>query len=131
MKVIFTPCAQNTIIRPLAQAICLANGGEPVEYIDTADHKKKTVSLEQLHFLNLEVKVKNKNVNVEAGLVALRARHEPVQVQVNVNDVEVMVDAKTTPDQALAQFHQKYKQSVCVAHRKPAKRQIAHQNIKG
>ena len=130
MKVIFTPCAQNTIIRPMAQAICLANGGEPVEYVDTADHKRKTVTLDQLHFLDLKTKVKGKDVVVEADLVAIRAHHEPVVVQVNVNDVEVMVDAKTTPDQAMAQFHQKYNQSVCVARKAPVKRRISRQNTK-
>jgi len=130
MKVIFTPCAQNTIIRPMAQAICLANGGEPVEYVDTADHKKKMVTLDQLYFLDLKAKGKGKDVPVEADLVAMRAHHEPVQVQVNVNDVEVMIDAKTTPDEAVAQFHQKYNQSVCVARKAPAKRRTVRQNIK-
>ena len=37
MNVIFEPVAQNTIVRPMAQAISLARGGEMVEYIDTAD----------------------------------------------------------------------------------------------
>ena len=117
MKVVFTPCAQNTIIRPMAQAICLANGGKPVEYVDTADHKRKTVTLDQLHFLDLTTKVKGKDVDVEAGLVAIRAHHEPVLVQVNVNDVEVMIDAKTTVDQAMTQFHQKLAGQNCVAHK--------------
>lgn len=109
MKVIFDPCAQNTIIRPMAQAICIARG-KPVEYEDPHSHEKKVITLNQLRFLDLtSVKVDNHNVNCDAYQVALIAQHgEPVQVQVNVNDVKVMIDAKTTPDQAMAQFHQKY-----------------------
>ena len=128
MKVIFTPCAQNTIIRPMAQAICLANGGKPVEYVDTADNKRKTVTLDQLYFLDLKTKVKGKDVAVEADLVATHAHHEPVQVQVNVNDVEVMIDAETTPEQAMAQFYQKFKQSACVARKKNIKSVSRPQN---
>ena len=131
MKVIFTPCAQNTIIRPMAQAICLANGGKPVEYVDTADHQKKMVTLDQLHFLNLKAKVNAKNVDVEAGVVALWARHQPIQVQVNVNDVEVMIDAKTTVDQAMAQFRKKLDKGMCIAHKSSPRRHMrAEQHTK-
>lgn len=129
MKVIFTPCAQNTVIRPMAQAICLACGGEPVEYVDTADHKTKTVTLDQLGFLDLKTKVGNREVNIEADLVAFRAHHEPVQVQVDVNDVEVIIDAKTTVEQAMAQFHQKLAQTACIAH-KGSKKTPSRQHIK-
>lgn len=130
MKVIFDPCAQNTIIRPMAQAICIARGGKTVEYVDTADHQKKAITLDQLRFLDLTaVKVDGHDVNFDAYQVALIAQHgEPVQVQVNVNDVEVMVDAKTTPDQAMAQFHQKYNQSIRVARKITARRRPSRQN---
>ena len=39
MKVIFDLCAQNTIIRPMAQAIYIARG-KPVEYEDPHTHEK-------------------------------------------------------------------------------------------
>lgn len=130
MKVIFTPCAQNTIVRPMAQAICLAKGGEPVEYVDTADHKTKTVTLDQLPFLDLKTKVKGKDVNVEADLVALRAHHEPILVQINVNDVEVMIDANTTVDQAMDQFRKKLNESMCIAHHYSPKRVSPRQYTK-
>ncbi len=130
MKVIFTPCAQNTIIRPMAQAICLANGGKPVEYVDTADHKRKTATLDQLHFFDLQTKKDGKVVDVTVDFVVTRAHLEPVQVQVNVNDVEVMIDAKTTPDQAMAQFHQKYNKSICVAHKSTNKHRVSKHNTR-
>ena len=130
MKVIFEPCAQNTIVRPMAQAICLANGGKPVEYEDPFRHEKMLVTLDQLHFLDLKTKSNGKDVNVEASLVALRALHEPVQVQVNVNDVEVMIDAKTTVAQAMDQFHKKLNQTTCVAHKAPTKCRTTRQNTK-
>ena len=44
MTVIFDPVAQNTIVRPMAQAVCLAQGGKPVEYVDTSDQKKKVIN---------------------------------------------------------------------------------------
>lgn len=130
MKVIFTPCAQNTVIRPMAQAVCLANGGKPTEYVDTADHKTKTITLDQLSFINLKTKVGNRNVDVEAELVAMRAHHEPVQVQVNVNDVEVIVNPDTTVEQAMKQFHDKLNQQSCVAHKTPTKRSRTNQHIR-
>lgn len=130
MKVIFTPCAQNTIVRPMAQAICLAKGGEPVSYEDTTDHQIKKVTLDQLSFLDLKTNVGHKNIDVEATLVALRAHHEPVQVLVNVNDVEVMIDADTTVEQAMIQFRKKLDESTCVVHHFPKKRVLSGQHSK-
>jgi len=49
---------------------------------------------------------------------------------VNVNDVEVMIDAKTTPDQAMAQFHQKYNKSICVAHKSSNKHRVSKHNTR-
>ena len=121
MKVVFDLCAQNTIIRPMAQAICMARGGMPVEYIDTADHKKKVIFMNNLRFLDVKVKEGHSEVNMTAYQVAQEARHETVQVQVNVNDVKVIVDAKTTVEQAMAQFHQKYAQQNCVTHKSPCR----------
>ena len=108
MTVIFDPVAQNTIVRPMAQAVCLARGGEPVEYVDTSDKKKKVVSEEDLTWLDLKAEIKGRQVPVESSLVTLRAKHGPVQVLVLVNDVVVKVTSKTTVQQAMAQFRRKY-----------------------
>ena len=37
---IFDPVAQNTIIRPLAEAVCITHVGRMTTYIDIADRKK-------------------------------------------------------------------------------------------
>ena len=108
MTIIFEPVAQNTIIRPMAQAVSLARGGEKVTYIDTADKKEKAVGEGDLAWLNLRSEVKGRQVPVEANLVTLRAKQEPIQVLVLVNDVVVKVTSKTTVQQAMAQFHKKY-----------------------
>jgi len=111
MKVIFEPAAQNTIIRPMAQAVCIAQGGKDVDYIDTADHKKKTVGLENLSFLTVQARINKRDFNLNAYDVAMKAKHEPVLVQVNVNDVKVLVSPTTTVEQAMAQFHKKLKEN--------------------
>ena len=108
MTIIFEPVAQNTIIRPMAQAVSLARGGEKVTYIDTADKKEKAVGEGDLAWLNLRTEVKGRQVPVEANLVTLRAKQDPIQVLVLVNDVVVKVTSKTTVQQAMAQFHKKY-----------------------
>ncbi len=107
MTVIFKPVAQNTIIRPMAQAVSLVHGGEPVTYIDTADKKEKTITHNDLTWLDLTINVKDLEIPVEANLVAFRAKHGPVQVHVLVNDIIVKVISKTTVQQAMAQFRRK------------------------
>ena len=106
-KFIFTPCAQNTIIRPIAQAICMAQGGKPVEYVDTADHKTKRITLEDLHFVNLQTSVNGRKVNIDGRMVAFQAQYNPAQIQVNINDVAVMISPKTTVVEAMVQFKRK------------------------
>ena len=108
MTVIFEPVAQNTIVRPMAQAISLARGGEWVSYIDTADKKKKGVNEESLTFLNLRTEVNGRQEPINVDLVTLLAKYRPVRVLVLVNDVTVEVTSKTTVEQAMAQFHKKY-----------------------
>ena len=108
MTIIFEPVAQNTIIRPMAQAISLARGGEKITYIDTADKKEKTVGERDLDWLNLKAEIKGRQVPVQASLVTLRAKQDPIQVLVLVNDVTVKITSKTTVQQAMAQFHKKY-----------------------
>ena len=107
MTVIFKPVAQNTIIRPLAQAVSLVRAGETVTYIDSADKKEKNVSYEDLFYLDLKTIIKGRQVPVEANLVTFWAKHSSVQVLVLVNGVTVKVTSNTTVQQAMSQFHRK------------------------
>jgi len=104
---IFTPVAQNTIVRPVAQAICIARGGEDVEYVDTADHKTKTITANDLYFLTLQLHRKDKKIAVDGGLVAFRAQHENISIRININDVFVTVSRISTVDGTMAQFRRK------------------------
>lgn len=104
---VFTPVAQNTIIRPLAQAVCMVRGGETVEYTDTADHQKKTIDSADLYFLNLETKINGRKVDIDGTTVSFQARYKPARIRVNVNDVVVIVSRKTTVQSAMDQYKRK------------------------
>ena len=104
---IFDPVAQNTIVRPLAQAVCMARGGEPVEYVDTSDHKTKVVTDSDISYLTLQVPRKGGNVNVNGTLVALRAMREDITIRANINDVSVFISRNTTVDGAMSEFQRK------------------------
>ena len=110
MKVIFEPVAQNTIIRPIAQAVCLAHGGQLVDYTDTSDHKRKSIDVRDLYFLRLQTTINKRKVDIDAAQIALKAEHEPILVQVNINDVQVLISQTTTVEQAMIQFYKKLKQ---------------------
>ena len=103
----FDPVAQNTVIRPLAQAVCMAHGGEDVSYVDTADHKTKTITVHDLYYLTLQLPKNGKKINVDGNLVAFRAQHEDIAIRVNVNDVFVMVSRGTTVNGAMTEFKRK------------------------
>jgi len=104
---VFEPVAQNTVIRPMAQAVCIARGGETVPYTDTATHKEKSVALSDLYFLTLSTKADDRMLTWDGYQVALIAQHTPVQICVDVNDVQVFITRDTTVEQAMADFHQK------------------------
>ena len=104
MTVIFRPVAQNTVIRPMAEAVCIAHGGETVTYTDTSDHKEKKVSLSDLRRLMLQ---SNDEQILDAYQVALKARQTPVLVRVEANDVHVLVSKQTSLAQAMTIFKQK------------------------
>ena len=104
---IFDPVAQNTVIRPLAQAVCMVRGGDDVQYVDTADHKTKTITAHDLYYLTLQLPKNGKKINVDGNLVAFRAQHEDISIRVNVNDVFVIVSRGTTVDGAMAEFKNK------------------------
>ena len=116
---IFRPCAQSTIIRPLAEAICMVHGGRPVKYTDPQDNKEKVIGLNQLFWINLETKLNGEEKNIDGRQVAFWARHNgPIQLQVDINDIAVEISAKTTLKQAMAQYQQKYKIS-CLRQLRP------------
>ena len=108
LKFIFEPVAQNTIIRPLAEAVCMARGGSTVKYTDTADHKEKKVTYENIFFLRLQTLENGKKVNIDGRTVASQASFSPVQIQVNVNDVAIMISPTTTLAEAMDQYKKKW-----------------------
>ncbi len=123
MKFIFAPVAQNTIIRPMAQAVCLANGGVPVKYIDPVSHQEKEVTENDTSYLCIEGFVGERRTRISPHLIAFWSRHDmPIQVQVNVNDVQVMVQNGTTIEQAMTQFYQKSEQQ----NQPVSKKQLKH-----
>ena len=105
---IFTPVAQNTIIRPLAQAVCIVNGGQETPYVDTADKKDKRITLDNLFWVSLEMTVDGQKKIIDGYQAAFLARHQPIKIQVNVNDIPVMISPKTTVTQAMNQYKRKY-----------------------
>ncbi len=113
MNYIFRPVAQNTIIRPLAQAVCMMHGGEDTPYIDPTDKKEKCITYNNLHMIfGLEITVNGHKRSIDGNLVAFQARHCPeARMQVEINDVFVYVTPTTTVQEALAQFHRKLRQT--------------------
>ena len=107
VAVVFRPVAQNTVIRPMAQAVCMAHGGEKIPYKDTTDHKEKEVNISDLHFLTLTTKINGHEQLLDGYRVALAAKQTPIQIRVDVNDVQVFVSRDTTLAGAMADFYQK------------------------
>ena len=107
ITVFFNPPAQNTVIRPMAEAVCIVHGGESVQYIDTANHKEKSISLSDLQGLKLQSGIDEEHQSFDGYQMALKAKQTPVRICVNVNDVQVFVSRKTTVKQAMADFYRK------------------------
>ena len=114
LTVIFEPPAQNTVIRPMAEAVCIAQAGQTIPYTDTADHKEKSISLSDLHGVTLRANIKGQQQRLDGYEVALRAKEMPVRIRVDVNDVQVFISEKTTVTQAMNAFYRKI-----VSHRTP------------
>ena len=108
MTLFFDPPAQNTIIRPVAEAVCILHGGETTSYVDTSDHKEKRITLNDLHFLSLQTQVNGQEKTIDGYKAALLARHNPLEIQVNINDIPVLISPKTTVTQAMNQYYRKY-----------------------
>lgn len=107
LTAIFEPVAQNTVIRPMAQAICIASGGKDVPYIDPTDAKEKCISVMDVCHLRLKTEVNGRNIDVSGDELAFRARHETVWVRFDANDVQVMVTPKMTLVEAMVEFRKK------------------------
>ena len=113
MNFIFKPVAQNTIIRPLAEAVCMMRGGEDTLYTDPTDKKEKHITYDKLHsIIGLETTVNGRKQTVDGDLVAFQARHFPqkTHMKVEINDVFVLVTPATTVQEAMNQFHRKLRQ---------------------
>ena len=113
MNFIFRPVAQNTIIRPLAEAVCMMHGGDDTPYVDPTDKKEKCITYDKLGtIIGLETIVNGKNRPVNGDLVAFHAKHcpEKTTMKVEINDVFVNVTTATTVEGALSQFYRKLKQ---------------------
>lgn len=115
----FQPVAQNTIIRPLAEAVCMMHGGETTPYTDPTDNREKYISYDLLHLITgLETKIHGQKEKITGNLVAFQAHHYPnVHMQVKINDVTINIDQTTTVPEALAQFHKKLNQKNKIANR--------------
>ena len=112
MNFVFRPVAQNTIIRPLAEAVCMMHGGEEIPYTDPTDKKEKRITFEHLHMISgLEIITHGRKVPVSGDLIAFQARHDPekTKLKVEINDVFVDIAPCTTVIGALGQFHRKLK----------------------
>lgn len=109
----FKPVAQNTTIRPLAEAVCMMHGGEDTSYIDPTDKKEKCITYDRLHsIIGLEVVVNGQNRRIDGNLIAFQTRHNPdAKMHVEINDVVVNVTPTTTVQKAMAQFKRKYLQN--------------------
>ena len=113
MNFIFKPVAQNTIIRPLAEAVCMMHGGSDTSYTDPTDKKVKYISYGNLHtIIGLETVNNGRKVRVNGDLIAFHAKNHPekTHLKVEINDVLVCVTPRTTVAEALAQFHRKLHQ---------------------
>ena len=107
-KFTFIPPAQNTIIRPLAQAVCIVQGGNPVKYIDTADHKEKEINLNNLYFVDVKTTINGRKTTLDGRTLAFQVRHgKSLQLHVDINDVDIVISKETSVEKAMAQFQKK------------------------
>ena len=112
MQFIFRPVAQNTIIRPMAQAVCLMHGGEETKYVDPTDGKEKVVTSFDGSYLHLESTVKGRKVLMDGNQVAFHAKHYPqkTSIKAEINDVDIYIYPTTTVEAAMEQFRRKINQ---------------------
>ena len=109
MRFIFRPVAQNTIIRPMAQAVCLMHGGKETKYVDPTDGKEKVITSFDVSYLRLETMVKGRKFLMDGNQVAFHAEHYPqkASIRTEINDVDVYIYPNTTVASAMEQFRRK------------------------
>ena len=109
MEFVFRPVAQNTIIRPVAQAVCLMHGGADTSYIDPTDNQKKVITSFDVSSLSLEAVINGRKVLMNGYDVTFHSAHYPQnsRIKAEINDVNVYIYHNTTVDEAMAQFYKK------------------------
>ena len=112
MRFIFRPVAQNTIIRPMAQAVCLMHGGEETKYVDPTDGKEKVITSSDVSYLRLETMIKGRKFLMDGNQIAFHAKHYPhkASIKTEINDVDVYIYPTTTLASAMEQFRRKISQ---------------------
>ena len=103
---IYNPPAQDTVVRPLAEAVCLARGGQAVLYFYRGQEGYVTLN-EQLASRVGMLRRADNGEEVNPRQVAQIAQNQPIQIRVDVNDVHVIISARTTVEQAMKQFKRK------------------------
>ena len=94
---------ENQTFKQNGNNISWKTEGNDIYYQGTYD-KDLPVSMSVKYYLNGEEK------NIDGCQVAFWARHKgPIQLKVDINDIEVKISAKTTLEQAMSQYQQKYK----------------------
>ena len=111
ITLIYNPVAQDTVTRPMAQAICLARGGEPVKYTNRGQEKVLFWD-EQMALEIGPLERADNGEKVTPKQAVQMARSGDIQVRVDANDVQVLITRKTTVEQAIAQFKQKNERRV-------------------
>jgi len=111
IEIDYSPCAQPTIARPMAEAVSLVQGGKPVKYFDTSYQQEREVNAYDLRMLNFEnVKIDDKKVYMHGDALAMLARRaDNILVNVNVNDIIIEISKDTTVDEAMTQYVRQYR----------------------
>ena len=103
---IYNPPAQDTVVQPLAEAVCLARGCQAVLYFYRGQEGYATLN-DQLALRVGMLQRADNGEKVSPREVAQIAQNQPIQIRVDVNDVHVIISAKTTVEQAMKQFKRK------------------------
>lgn len=109
MEFVFRPVAQNTIIRPVAQAVCLMHGGDDTSYVDPTDNKEKVITSSDVASLCFDTRINGRKVQMYGYDVAFHSAHYPQnsRIRAEINDVNVYIYPKTTVKEAMNQFYKK------------------------
>ena len=102
--IIFEPEAQDSIIYPIAQAVCIARGGIPTKYIDQVNKTKRYITIHNLHSLNLKVQSNGKYIPLNAYEVTLKAKEQPLKIHLKINDIQILISKNSDPQQVLKKF---------------------------